>query len=148
MDFIKQLNGFRRKRLINPIGANCISLYLTLFEYSNELRFPERFTAPNSALQVQSGLSLRTMYRARNELMQKGYIVYKSGNGSQCGTYELVDLCKENDGQKEFDVQICHTNGTQTGTQNEQCQIEGPIWQTNCHTNGTQTVTIKQTKYK
>ena len=105
------------------------------------MRFPERFTAPNSALQVQSGLSLRTMYRARNELMQKGYIVYKSGNGSQCGTYELVDLCKENDGQKEFDVQICHTNGTQIGTQNEQCQIEGSIWQTNCHTNGTQTVT-------
>ena len=141
MDFIKQLNGFRRKRLINPIGANCISLYHALFEYSNELRFPERFTAPNSALQVQSGLSLRTMYRARNELMQKGYIVYKSGNGSQCGTYELVDLCKEDDGQKEFDVQICHTNGTQIDTQNEQCQIEGSIWQTNCHTNGTQTVT-------
>ena len=114
MDFIKQLNGFRRKRLINPIGANCISLYLTLFEYSNELWFPERFTVANSTLQEQSGLtSLSSMQRARNKLMQDGYIVYKSGSGSRCGTYELVDLCKEDDGQKEFDTSICPTNDQQ-----------------------------------
>ena len=114
MDFIKQLNGFRRKRLINPIGANCISLYLTLFEYSNELWFPERFTVANSTLQEQSGLkSLSSMQRARNKLMQDGYIVYKSSSGSRCGTYELVDLCKEDDGQKEFDTSICPTNDQQ-----------------------------------
>ena len=140
MDFIKQLNGFRRKRLINPIGANCISLYHALFEYSNELRFPERFTAPNSALQVQSGLSLKAMQRARNELIQKGYIAYKSGSGSQSGTYELVDLCKENDGQKEFDAQICPTNVQQSVQQSGGGQIDPSKCPTKCPTNVQQSV--------
>lgn len=110
MDFIKQLKGFARKRLTNPISANGIALYITLFEYCNDLRFPNQFTAPNSILQGKAGLSPKALQRARNELIQKGFIGYKNGSGNQCGTYELVELGDE----KEFDSSFCPANVSQT----------------------------------
>ncbi len=106
MDFIRQLKGFARKRLTNPISANGIALYITLFEYCNELRFPEWFTAPNSILQGKASLSPKALQRARNELMQKGFIQYKNGSGNQCGSYKLLDL----DEDSEIDSSFCPTN--------------------------------------
>lgn len=110
MDFIRQLKGFARQRLTNPISANSIALYITLFEYCNELRFPEWFTAPNSILQGKASLSPKALQRARNELMQKGFIRYKNGSGNQCGSYELISLEEENG----FDSSFCPTNVLQT----------------------------------
>lgn len=126
MDFIRQLNGFRRKRLSKPISANGIALYISLFECCNDMRFPERFTIPNSVLQMYSGLSVKALQRARNELMQKGYIQYKSGSGNQCGSYEMIDLCGEADNgsrdktdaenytEGQFDPSFCPANVQQT----------------------------------
>lgn len=117
MDLMNQFNGFERKRLIKPIGANSIAFYIALLGYCNQLRFPERFTAPNSTLQGRSSLSPKALQRARNELMQEGYIHYKKGSGNQCGIYELVDLCGfssdnfgQNENEKEFDSSFCPTN--------------------------------------
>lgn len=92
MDFIRQMRGFRRQRLLNPIAANSICLYLILFEYDNDLGFLDWFTAPNSTLQGLTGLSLKSIQRARNELIQKGYIQYRAGKGSAAGKYKLCDL--------------------------------------------------------
>lgn len=92
MDFIKQMRGFRKQRLLNPIAANSVCLYLILFEYDNDLGFLDWFTAPNSTLQGLTGLSLKAIQRARNELVQKGYIQYRAGKGSSSGKYQLCDL--------------------------------------------------------
>ena len=99
MDFIKQLRGFRKQRLLNPIGANSICLYLILFEYDNDLGFLDWFTAPNSVLQGLTGLSLKSIQRSRNELMQKGYIQYQTGRGNSAGKYRLCDLTINSDQQ-------------------------------------------------
>lgn len=104
MDFIKQLRGFRKQRLLNPIGANSICLYLILFEYDNDLGFPDWFTAPNSVLQGLTGLSLKSVQRSRNELMQKGYIQYQTGRGNSAGKYRLCDLTVNSDQQSVHQV--------------------------------------------
>lgn len=92
MDFIKQLKGFKIKRMDKPISANAICLYIILFEYNNELCFKEWFTVANSTLQGLTGLNISTLQRARNELVQKDYIAYRKGTGNQAGSYKLLNL--------------------------------------------------------
>ena len=58
MDYLKQLNAYRRKRLASPLSSNAIALYAILLEYANDLYFPDRFTAANSVICGLSGLSL------------------------------------------------------------------------------------------
>jgi hypothetical protein len=99
MNYIKQLKGFRIRRMIEPINTNSICLYFILLEYNNELDFIKWFTAPNSTLQGLTGLHIKTLQRARNELVQKGYINYKKGTGNKAGLYNIVDLTADFDQQ-------------------------------------------------
>lgn len=92
MDYLKQLNAYRRKRLANPISSGAIALYTILMEYANDLYFPEQFTAANSVICGLSGLSLTRMQAARKELCDGGFLAYTKGRRDQCGTYRLVDL--------------------------------------------------------
>lgn len=92
MNYINQLLGYRRKRLVQPVGTNSIALYFILFEYCNDLGFPEWFTAANSTLQGLSGLAIGPFQRARAELVQKGFVSYRSSGGNRAGRYQLVDL--------------------------------------------------------
>lgn len=92
MDYFRHVKGFRKKRLTNPISANAICLYYILLEYDNELYFLEWFTAANSMLQALTNLSLSALQRARNELIQKGYLEYRKGKGNRAGSYHLIEL--------------------------------------------------------
>ena len=92
INYMAHLKGFKIMRAINPIGVNEICLYYILCEYSNELRFPEWFTAANSTIQGLTGLSIRALKEARNALIQKKYIKYKKGNGNQSGSYHILDF--------------------------------------------------------
>ncbi|CAK7006264.1 MAG: hypothetical protein EUB_01504 [Eubacterium sp.] len=92
MDYLKQLNAYRRKRLASPLSSNAIALYAILLEYANDLYFPDRFTAANSVICGLSGLSLTRMQVARKELREGGFLAYTNGRRDQCGTYQLIDL--------------------------------------------------------
>ena len=96
MDYLKQLNAYRRKRLASPISSGAIALYTILMEYANDLYFPEQFTAANSVICGLSGLSLTRMQAARKELCDGGFLAYTKGRRDQCGTYRLVDLVQTN----------------------------------------------------
>lgn len=115
MNYIAQLKGFRIKRLTNPISANSICLYFILLEYVNELSFLEWFTAPNSTLQGLTGLSISALQRARNELVQRGYIQYKNGQGNTAGRYHIEDLtlCFEQQMHNKVNNK-CSTNAQQS----------------------------------
>lgn len=102
MNYIAQLKGFRKARLIKPLSANSICLYFILLEYVNEINFLPWFTAANSTLTGLSRLSDSALKRARNELMQKGFIQYRKGVGSQSGSYHIVDLCANFDPQTDL----------------------------------------------
>lgn len=92
MDYLKQLNAYRRKRLASPLSSNAIALYAILLEYANDLYFPDRFTAANSVICGLSSLSLTRMQAARKELCEGGFLAYTNGHRDQCGTYQLTDL--------------------------------------------------------
>lgn len=110
MNYLAQLKGFRRARLTNPLSANSICLYFILLEYVNEINFLQWFTAPNSTLIGLTGLSLSALKRSRNELIQKGFINYKSGQGSMAGKYHIVDLCVNFEPQcgRQSEPQVSH----------------------------------------
>lgn len=101
MDYLKQLNAYRRKRLASPISSGAIALYTILMEYANDLYFPEQFTAANSVICGLSGLSLTRMQAARKELCDGGFLAYAKGGKNQCGTYRLVDLVQTRESGKK-----------------------------------------------
>lgn len=92
MDYLKQLKGYRQKRLATPLSAGAICLYFILLEYDNDLFFTPEFCIANSTLQGLSGLSLKALVRAREELCEKGYLQYRKGHAGQAGCYTLNDL--------------------------------------------------------
>lgn len=92
MDYIKQMRGFRERRKNNPISAGAIALYLAIFEYANDFRFPESFSVSVLYLRASAALGEGTFKRAREELISGGYIRYQQGQGRQHGQYHLVDL--------------------------------------------------------
>lgn len=92
MNYLKQLNGYKRMRRIRPLSSNAMLLYYILLEYANELYFPESFTAANSVICSLCGFSHATLDRRRRELAEKGYIRYRSGERDQCGTYSIPSI--------------------------------------------------------
>jgi len=94
MDYIRQLNSFKIHRTVKPIGPMAISLYLALFELDNELGFAEWFCSTFGRLSESAGgLTEKQFYRARNELLQNGYIEYrKSSTPRKAGHYRLIPL--------------------------------------------------------
>lgn len=113
MNYIAQLNGFFDLKQLNPLSSNAQTLYINLFYIDNRCGWKPRFTVSNVTLQSMTGLSRQQLDRARNELVQKGYVEYKKGSGNQCGTYLLVCFDTQNDTQ--VDTQTDTQADTQTG---------------------------------
>lgn len=122
MNYISQLRGFAAARDQRPIGANAILLYFILLERANAAYFPKQLCLSNSTLQGSSGLSETSLIRARNELAQKGYIIYKKGARGQAPKYEIISL--ENSIPK-FDGQTCGYSDDNSGTKGKPTESFG-----------------------
>lgn len=94
MNYIKQINAFYKLLPNNPITPNAQCLYLYLLNKNNELGWIKEFTVANMIVCGFTSLNKGQMERARNCLVQKGYIKYIKGkNQNQAGTYEIIGLC-------------------------------------------------------
>lgn len=93
MNYIKQMKAFREHRKLNPLSANAVALYLILFEENNEQQFPENFRLNHSYIKDEIGLCDREYRRARDELVQGGYILYIKSGKRAYGVYAIIDLC-------------------------------------------------------
>lgn len=113
MNYIAQLNGFFDLKQCNPLSSNAQTLYINLFYIDNRCGWKPRFTVSNVTLQSLTGLSRQQLDRARNELVQKGYVEYRKGSGNQAGTYLLV--CLDTQTATQADTQSDTQTGTQTG---------------------------------
>lgn len=116
MNYISQLNGFYDLLYVKPLSPIAICLYSILFHINNKCNWKERFTVANMTVQGLSGMSRNQVQKARNELIQKGYIEYQKGTGNQCGTYLLVRFDTQNDTQTstQMDTQLDTQSDTQT----------------------------------
>ena len=75
MNYICQLNGFRRWRGQHALTPFAQLLWYTLTLEQNNRLWPEQFTLSNANLrQLMGGIGINTLRRARNELIEAGLI--------------------------------------------------------------------------
>lgn len=109
MNYITQLNTFYKFLPNNPLSSNAQCLYGFLLNYNNGLGWIKEFTVANTLICGYTNYNRQILDRARNELIQKGYIQYRKGTSNQAGKYLIV----------EFDTQGDTQGNTQDNTQND-----------------------------
>ena len=135
MNYLKQLKEFRIARVTNPIGKNAKLLYFILLEEANEAFFPEWLCLSNSTLQGCSDLNKTDIFRARNELVQKGYIEYQKGVKGQSPRYKIISF--ENS-----------VSSSAADTETDNATDLQPICNQYCNQSVTNTATDTETIYK
>ena len=76
IDIEKQLYEFYSTLDFKPISANAISIYLMLIDRKTD--WLREFKVTNTILMSKiKGLNISALKRARNELINNGYILYK-----------------------------------------------------------------------
>ena len=83
MNIEKQLNEFYSKLDFAPISANAQAIYIFLLHISRKTNFKKDFKITNATLIAKTGLPKTTLQRARDELIENGYIEYTKRNKSK-----------------------------------------------------------------
>ena len=113
MNYIKQVNTFYRILQENPLSANAQCLYNYLLNKDSEFGWKSEFSISNLVVCGITSLSRQALDRARNELVQKGYIQYKKGRSNQAGKYLIVSFVTQDDTQ--YNTQSDTQDDTQDG---------------------------------
>ncbi len=83
MDYIKQLNEFYSTLDYKPLSSNAIAVYHILMNIASKVRWANEFKVANSVLMSKCNLTLSAVQRARAELINNDYIVYKKRKKSK-----------------------------------------------------------------
>lgn len=130
MEYISQLNAYNLKLITEPISPNARSVYMSLMDINNKLGWAKEFSMSNGRLAGIAGLSIQQLNRARQELIDSGFIKYQKGsNKQQAGQYKIVPLYQK---IENFDIKTelkPNQNRTKTETLN---RLDKDIDQTMC----------------
>lgn len=74
------------------MSTPAIALWHGLMYIANKSGWQSEFTVAVSILTSKTGLNAQAIKRARNELEQKGLIVWHSRKGNQSAVYQMVSL--------------------------------------------------------
>lgn len=84
IDLEKQLSEFYSTLDYKPISANAISIYLVLLEIARKTEWLREFKVTNTILMSKvKGLNISSLQRARNELINNQYILYRKRSKSK-----------------------------------------------------------------
>ena len=98
MNYLKQIIKFCELQLINPVSASAQCLYMQLLYINNKCGWVKEFSVANSTICSLTSLSRLALDRARNELVQKGYITYKKSiKKNVAGKYSIVRFDTQDD---------------------------------------------------
>jgi len=115
MNYIKQLNEFYKNITTEPLTPNAKNLYETLLHINSDSYWKEEIVVANPYLILLTGLNKQKVDRARNELIQKGYIGFKKGiNQNQAGKYCCIKLYSENNTTNDIPNDIPNNTATNT----------------------------------
>ena len=109
MNYIIQLNVFYEKATGESLSLKAIGLYMLLLNKNNKLGWIEEFKMTNNVIMSVANCTLYELKTARNELEEKGYIIYKKGTKGQAGNYKIINL------EKEF-LKNCNKSSEQNDT--------------------------------
>lgn len=89
MNYLKELQAFYDSLDICPLSSSHISLWIALLQLCNRNNWSEWFTPKMGVLESYSGLSRASVIRNREDLINAGYIKYKS-KGAVPGEYKVI----------------------------------------------------------
>ena len=97
MNYLKQITSFYNSLISVSLSSNAQALYNFLLSVDNSLYWKEKFTSPNSIIMTYLNINSTALLRAREELVENGFIKYKQGNKKDAGIYEIIKLYSEDD---------------------------------------------------
>lgn len=105
--YIDQINAFHGWLLTNPIPASARIVWFSLIHFCNKTGWKAEFNLAMSALETDTGLSRRTIERARSILQESGLIHVKARAGNQSPIYKIIPFVRQYDAQSvaQSDVQ-------------------------------------------
>ena len=105
--YIDQINAFHGWLLTNPIPASARIVWFSLIHFCNKTGWKAEFNLAMSALETDTGLSRRTIERARSILQESGLIHVKARAGNQSPIYKIIPFVRQYDAQTvaQSDVQ-------------------------------------------
>lgn len=89
MTYIEILNAFWNWRRFNVIPHSAADLYFCLLDFANAAKWEDKITIPNSRITGKIDISEKSLFNARNVLVQNELIEYKNGKKGQAGTYTI-----------------------------------------------------------
>jgi len=92
MDYIRQMSAFIDRSAAVSLSASSYALYLQLFGLNNKRRWAEWFEASNALLETVTGLTSKTIQKARQELIEKGFISVQFGDRRIPTQYHIIRL--------------------------------------------------------
>lgn len=93
MNYIKQLNEFYSTLDYKPLSANSIAIYFVLLQVANKTGWIDKFKVANTVLMSKCDLNMQKLIRARNNLINQGYITYLKGkNQNDAPIYSIIKL--------------------------------------------------------
>ena len=97
MNYISQLNGFRRWRGQHALSPFAQLLWYSLTVEQNHRLWPERFAiSSNDLRQIIGGVGPNTLRHARNELVEAGLVeATVARRGGEVTTYRMTQLYEE-----------------------------------------------------
>lgn len=121
MNYIKQLNEFYSTLDYKPLPTNSIAVYFILLQVANKTGWIDKFKVANTVLMSKCDLNLKKLIRARNSLINQGYITYYKGkNQTEAPSYSIEKLYKDTPNGIADDTPIDTPNGIADGTINKQ----------------------------
>lgn len=91
MNYLMESKAFYESIELNQLSSGQIALWHALFNINNKVQWQEWFSVPNSVLSLHSGLTVRGINKARNQLKQLGYIDFKT-QGTKATKYRVISL--------------------------------------------------------
>lgn len=89
MTYIEILNAFWNWRRFNVIPHSAADLFFCLLDFANATKWEDKITIPNSRITGKIDISEKSLFNARNILIQCELIDYKNGKKGQAGTYQI-----------------------------------------------------------
>ncbi|TRM11770.1 hypothetical protein FH966_08810 [Lentibacillus cibarius] len=94
MNYIKELNAFYQLMDFHPLSGAAIALWNTMMHFNNQNGWQQSFSAPDSIIEITSGIKGASFQCARNELREQGYIHVTTCESNETATYQMISLIK------------------------------------------------------
>jgi len=113
LNYIKQLNEFYSTLDYKPLSANSIAIYFVLLQVANKTGWIDKFKVANTVLMSKCDLNMQKLIRARNNLINQGYITYLKGkNQNDAPIYSIIKLYDDIANDKANNIADNMTNNT------------------------------------